>query len=112
MRVTAFSVGIAAILTGAVLVAPVGRVLAVVGLSVAAASAWSTERRSRVVTAGAVLGLAEGILGIGVIIWWSHGRHVDWPIVASLVGAVAVVLLGYIAWNVHHLAARGYAADE
>lgn len=107
MRVTAFSVGVAAILTGAVLIGPVDRVLAMVGLLIAAVSALSSERRSRVVTAGALLGLAEAILGIGVIIWWSQGHHVDWPLVASLVGAVAVVLLGYIAWKVHHLAARG-----
>lgn len=107
MRVTAFSVGVAAFLTGAVLVAPVGRVLAIVGLFVAAASAWSSERRVRVVTAGALLGFAEAALGIGVIIWWSQGHHVDWPFVASAVGAVAVALLGYIAWKVHHLAVRG-----
>jgi hypothetical protein len=107
LRVTAFSVGVAAISTGAVLVAPVGRVLAMVGLLVAAASAWPSERRGRVVTAGAVLGLAEATFGIGVIIWWSQGHHMDLPLVASLVGAIVVVLLGYIAWKVHYLAKRG-----
>ena len=106
MSTAAFSIGIALLLLGGVLVGPAGSVLAIGGLAVASLALATAQRRGRVAVLGTVLGVVEAALAFAAVVWWSEGHHADWLVVLSVIGALVVGLLGYIALTIQRIAAR------